>query len=246
MREYFSHDHNARNDRKMVRLAMAYGMQGIGIYWCVVEMLYEEQGKIMLSDCERIAFELRVDCNIVDSVITNFGLFEYDENYFWSASVDRRIEAQIQVSQGAKKAAEQRWQKYRNQQDTPVDAGAMRTHTERNARKEKESKVKESKSKSISIAPLSKDQFCDLINQHGGAKYPATLLADFFNYWSEANQKGKMRWQLERTFEIPNRLATWARNQNKWGNGNQSAKNTLQAAKDNLATALDIIYNTEQ
>jgi hypothetical protein len=243
MKEYFSHDHNARNDRKMVRLAMAHGVSGIGIYWCIVEMLYEEQGRLMRTECERIAFELRVQCDLVESVIADFGLFDMDANAFWSASVDRRIEAQIQVSNGAKKAAEQRWQKYRNQQDTVDNADAMRTHSERNANKEKESKVKESKS--ISNKPQSKEQFLDLINQHGESKYPKPLLDDFYNYWSEANQKGKMRWQLERTFEIPNRLATWSRNQTKWGK-TSPPKNTLDSARGNLFTALEIINNSDK
>jgi hypothetical protein len=145
MKEYFSHDLNARNDRKMIRLAMAYGMQGVGIYWCIVEMLYEEQGKLMHSESERIAFELRVDSNVVDSIITNFDLFEYDDFHFWSASVNKRIDAQIQVSNGAKKAAQTRWDKFRNQSVSIDNADAMQTHTNRNANKEKKSKEKESK-----------------------------------------------------------------------------------------------------
>jgi hypothetical protein len=145
MKEYFSHDLNARNDRKMIRLAMAYGMQGVGIYWCIVEMLYEEQGKLMHTESERIAFELRVDSNVVDSIISNFDLFEYDDFCFWSASVNKRIDAQIQVSNGAKKAAQTRWDKFRNQSVTTENATEMQTHTNRNANKEKKRKEKESK-----------------------------------------------------------------------------------------------------
>ena len=38
-------------------------------------------------------------------------------------------------------------------------------------------------------------------------------IAKFVNYWTELNHSGtKQRWQLERTFEIPRRLATWFRN----------------------------------
>lgn len=145
MKEYFSHDLNARNDRKMIRLAMKHGMEGVGIYWCIVEMMYEEQGCIMQTECERIAYELRTSCDKVESVLQDFDLFYADENCWYSASVNRRIEAQIQISNGAKKAAQTRWEKYRNQSVSSENAADMRSHTNRNANKEKKSKEKESK-----------------------------------------------------------------------------------------------------
>lgn len=41
--------------------------------------------------------------------------------------------------------------------------------------------------------------------------YPAEMLRKFFNYWTEANQsKTKMRFEMERTWELSKRLATWA------------------------------------
>ena len=44
-------------------------------------------------------------------------------------------------------------------------------------------------------------------------KYPAYMLEAFFGYWSEKNKsKTQMRYELERTWELPRRLATWARN----------------------------------
>jgi hypothetical protein len=246
MKEYFSHDLKARNDRKMVRLVMAHGMTGIGVYWCIVEMLYEEEGRLMRSECERIAFELRVDCDLVESVIADFDLFEFTENEFWSTSVDRRIKAQIQVSNGAKKAAQSRWQKFKNQEVTDENANAMRTHTNRNANKEKKSKEKERKINNIDIPQvLDSAVFLASVRSAGEFKYPEKLLNDFFNYWSEKNSKGKMRWQLEKTFEIPNRLATWASNESKWGKSNVPVKNSLENAKGNLQSALNIIYNSE-
>jgi hypothetical protein len=254
MKEYFSHDLRARNDRKMVRLMMQLGTKGIGIYWCIVEMLYEEQGRLMRTECERIAFELREECDLIESVITDFDLFEYDENYFWSASVDRRIEAQIQVSNGAKKAAQTRWQKFENQSVSTENASAMRTHTERNANKEKKSKEKESKVNTNSIALTGKtpeekvnDFWFEILNGKREIDYGTQMLKEFFNYWSERNQKGKMRWELEKTFEIPNRLATWHRNNSKFQHRHQIAqsKNSMENAKGQLSNALDIIYNSE-
>lgn len=250
MKEYFSHDLKARNDRKMVNLQMQLGMEGVGLYWCIVEMLYEEQGKIMLSDCERIAFELRVESDLVKSIISDFDLFDFDDFSFWSASVNKRIDAQIQVSNGAKKAAQTRWQKFENQKVTDDDATAMQTHTDSNANKVKKSKEKESKiNNTIVLSDKSQtekiERFYDEIQSIGNDKYNAVLLHEFYNYWSERNQKGKMRWELEKTFEIPNRLATWQRNSVK-GFGSTTKTNTAAVAKDNFNKAMDIIYNGEQ
>jgi hypothetical protein len=44
-----------------------------------------------------------------------------------------------------------------------------------------------------------------------GQQYPEEMLTKFCNYWTEKNRSGtKMRWELEKTFEITRRLATWA------------------------------------
>ena len=42
-------------------------------------------------------------------------------------------------------------------------------------------------------------------------KYPKEMIRAFFDYWSELNKSGtKMRYELEKTWELPRRLATWA------------------------------------
>lgn len=132
MIEYFSHDYYSRSDRKLVTLAMKHGMAGIGIFWCIVEMLYESDGKIMLTECERIAFELRDHPECIRDVINDSGLFENDGTYFWSESVLKRIEIRNSKSQKSAKAAEIRWN----------NARAMRTHSGSNAIKENKRKEK--------------------------------------------------------------------------------------------------------
>ena len=43
------------------------------------------------------------------------------------------------------------------------------------------------------------------------AKYPKDMLRRFYNYWTEMNKSGtKVRFELQQTFEISKRLATWA------------------------------------
>lgn len=135
---YFSHDLNARNDSKLQKIIMKYGIEGIGIYWCIVEMLYEDKGYIMLSECERIAFELRTDCKKIESIIHNFNLFETDNEKFWSKTIMERMKRLEEKSEKARKSALVRWN----------NANALQAQCDSNAikqNKEKEKKIKTNK-----------------------------------------------------------------------------------------------------
>lgn len=41
------------------------------------------------------------------------------------------------------------------------------------------------------------------------SEYPREMLNDFYRYWVEPNKKGKMRWELEKTWRLDLRLKTW-------------------------------------
>ena len=129
--DYFSHDTKARSDSKLVSLAMRQGMEGLGVYWCIVEMLYENDGKMMRTECERIAYELRTHSDCITAVIYEHELFQWDDLYFWSNSVLNRLKTITEKSDKARQSATKRWE----------NANAMRTQCEGNAIKEKESKV---------------------------------------------------------------------------------------------------------
>lgn len=137
---YFSHDVDARSDRKMIGLRMKHQMTGVGIYWCILEMLYAEGG-FMPMECERIAFELQTDCEIVKSVLEDFGLFIINDGMVSSESVLDRIKTMQNKSQKASESASKRWL-FKDK-----DANAMPTQCEGNANKVKKSKVKKSKIK---------------------------------------------------------------------------------------------------
>ena len=40
---YFSHDSNARNDQRLIKIRMKYGMEGYGIYFGIIEILREQE-----------------------------------------------------------------------------------------------------------------------------------------------------------------------------------------------------------
>jgi hypothetical protein len=47
--------------------------------------------------------------------------------------------------------------------------------------------------------------------------YPKSMLEDFIGYWTESNEnENKMRFEMEKVFDIKRRLKNWADNQNKF------------------------------
>jgi len=143
MAEYFSHDYDAREDEKIQELLFELKMEGYGVYWSIIEMLYKNDGYLQLN-YERIAYALHSHNDTVKSVINDFDLFKLHGDNFTSTSVLHRIKLRKGKSATARKAAKIRWGK-----EKANDADAMQTQCEGNAKKK--SKVKEKKEKKINI-----------------------------------------------------------------------------------------------
>ncbi len=72
----------------------------------------------------------------------------------------------------------------------------------------KEKEKKEKAEKNIFIVADAKEAFRKECLQHAG-QYDVQRLTDFYYYWSEENEKGKMRFECERYWNIDNRLKRW-------------------------------------
>ena len=154
---YFSHDYNARNDEKIKRLIRKHGMVGYGIFWSIVEDLYNNANALR-TDYEGIAYDLRSDSDLVASVVNDFDLFIFNGDYFGSNSVQERLEQRNDKSAKARKSASYRWE----------NANAMQTQSDSNAKKER--KGKEIKGKEIKEINISFDIFWDLYDKKVGDK----------------------------------------------------------------------------
>ena len=90
---YFPHDFGARNDPKLINLQMEMGGTGIGLYWCIIEMIWE-QGGYLGASYRSIAYMIRwATEDEVRRVIEDFGLFMHDDNLIWSPSLLSRMDA---------------------------------------------------------------------------------------------------------------------------------------------------------
>lgn len=146
---YFQHDYNARNDPKLQEVLIELGVVGIGVFWCIVEQMYEQGGRLELKSCKSIAFALHLDCKIIESVVNDFDLFENDGVFFWSNSIKSRLEKVKSISESRKNAAKTRWKSdIKNQMQCNSNANAHQMQCNSNAKKRKEYN-KESISKDI-------------------------------------------------------------------------------------------------
>ena len=108
---YFPHDSNARSDRKILKLRRIHGWAGYGIYFALIEILREQPDfKYPLSQISELEYELRESKEIITSIITNFGLFNIDEQKnFFSISLVARLQPFLERSKRAIEANRIRW-----------------------------------------------------------------------------------------------------------------------------------------
>lgn len=62
-------------------------------------------------------------------------------------------------------------------------------------------------------------------------KFGKDMVRDFYEYWTEPSASGKMKFQLEKTWDTSRRLSTWARNEKKF-NPKEEKKQTGHVARD--------------
>jgi hypothetical protein len=117
---YFSHDYNSRNDEKIKKLICKHGMLGYGIFWAIIEDLYNNANALQ-TDYDGIAYDLRVDVNIIKSIINDFNLFIISENKFGSKSIEKRLDERNKKSTKARQSAFKRWGKDANALQTECD-----------------------------------------------------------------------------------------------------------------------------
>ena len=161
---YFSHDYNARNDQKVKKLMSKHGYLGYGIFWAIVEDLYNNANSLHL-DYDSIAFDLRTTTELVESIINDFELFVINGDTFGSLSIQKRLDERDLKSKKARESARYRWDKEKD------DADALQPESDANAikeRKGKESKGNNSIKEDSIVAKIAALKLKDLFNaEHG-------------------------------------------------------------------------------
>lgn len=107
VKDYFSHDYHARSDLRSIQ--KDWGLEGIGFYWCFVEILHENAGKVPESEISGIAYELHANEDMCSAVVHNYGFFTVNEGVISCDRVSRNLQKRQEVSDARRAAAESRW-----------------------------------------------------------------------------------------------------------------------------------------
>jgi hypothetical protein len=126
---YFSHDYNSRNDVKIKKLLSKHGLLGYGIFWAIIEELYNNTNVLPL-DYDTISYDLRIDKSVLISVINDYDLFVFDGDTFGSLSVERRLKERDERSHKARQSVLKRWNKAKE------DTNVLQSNNEPNTIKE--------------------------------------------------------------------------------------------------------------
>lgn len=65
--------------------------------------------------------------------------------------------------------------------------------------------------------------------------YSVKMLEAFVDYWTEPNKsKTKLRYELQKTFDIARRLKTWNKNESKFGTKKNNVMDTWQSVRNEM------------
>lgn len=95
---YFSHDYHARKDPKCIALFKDFGPTGYGVYWSLIEIMYEQGGKIKKfpSLISGLSHEFHISEKIlskqIEAMLHKYELLLQDGSYIWSNAVLDRLQ----------------------------------------------------------------------------------------------------------------------------------------------------------
>src|SRR5690242_4097779 len=78
------------------------------------------------------------------------------------------------------------------------------------------------------------------------AIYEKEMLRDFFDYWTESNEGGrKMRFEMQKVFDIKRRLRTWYKNNNRFNGNRKSGIAKVVQQQQNLNALVESKYGNQ-
>jgi hypothetical protein len=160
---YFPHFSNARTDRKIINLVRKYGWAGYAYYFVILEVLREQPDfKLPIAEIGSISWELRVEREIVHDIVANSGLFQIEDNIFFSPRFNNLVQPLIERSNRARAAIKKRWQN--TKEDTNV---STKEYTNEDTKKRKEKKRNIYTQRASEINEKSKILFAKALEAYG-------------------------------------------------------------------------------
>ena len=192
-----------------------------GIYRDLIDLAYMNDNKIKYN-----LVQLSKYCNATETEINEvLSIKGIKDGDFWTIpSCNKRIaKAQTNRENGSKGGRPKKPKQ--NPTNNPT-----KTQTERQREREREKErelTTEGEPSTFKNLNDRKIEFGTLVKDFVGT-YSDDMCKRFFNYWTESNVNGKkMRFEMEKVFDLKRRLATWAKNDKEWNKDKEPIKDKL-------------------
>lgn len=228
--DYFPLDVDFFSDVKIRKIARACGSQSTSILICLLCNIYKDNGYYILWD-EDLPFVIADSVGVSEGAVKEVILKAIQVDFFdkdiyekykvlTSHGIQSRFKSAVYKREEIEYVVEYLVSDIQNSisdgKNCVSDTESTQSKVKVNRKKNKENSTKVEKKKpkdkdAAKAATLSrKDSFYQSLVPFVG-QYPKEMVRAFYDYWSELNKSGtKMRYELERTWELPRRLATWA------------------------------------
>lgn len=107
IRPFFSHDYTPLEDKNLLKLDIAMGNEGYGLYWKIVE--YMHQNIFNVGEEDLLAYKFRTDISKIKQVMNDFDLFRIENDCYVSDRILRNLNYVEQKNEDKKQAANIRW-----------------------------------------------------------------------------------------------------------------------------------------
>ena len=107
-KHWFKHDFYTCMDQKIQRLDFKYPVVGYGIFFKVIELLYQNNGKLEYY-LDFISFAISYDKDVINSVLNDFDLFTIQDEVLYNNRVLESIKEITEKSEKARASANRRY-----------------------------------------------------------------------------------------------------------------------------------------
>ena len=90
-------------------MRQALGIESVGIFWYIIERMAQAGGKLPMKIIPVLAMQMQVTEPKVYAVVTNYELFEIENEIFFSRRLQLSLGLRETLQIAGKKGAEKRW-----------------------------------------------------------------------------------------------------------------------------------------
>ena len=222
--DYFPHDRDMRNHRKVKAIRTKFGIEGYALWSMLLEYLTGIDGNVFEyseAEFELIGGDFGVSVETIRYVIDyclKLEMLFIKDGFISSESLDERLKP-VYEKRGKSKDNSKKQQRKDGKFTTNNTEQTVITEAETPQSKVNRIEVNKNKKVESGVPPQHDNIF--LVRQNkfysevAGFKesYAKETLREFYEYWIEPNKsKTRMRFEMEKTWDLNLRLKKWASN----------------------------------